>query len=112
MFEVVSLNGNWRRLLENAVLIGRDVQGSFINDLGVFECWKNKNLVKFKIGVTSSIVKIKKTDFYCDPLSARLGMSSFSSLGRRFANSEFLTAFGFLEKPIFFLWLRAVILCN
>ena len=56
-------------------LIGRDVQGSFINDLGVFEHIESINLVNFKIGVTSSIVKIKKTDFYSDPSLARLGMS-------------------------------------
>ena len=92
-----------------ASLIGRDVQGSFINDFGVFECREYKNLVKFKIWVTSSVGKIKKTDFYVDPLFARLGISFFSSTGRRFDNSEFLAAFVIWEKPILFLLLRAVI---
>ena len=76
-------------------LIGRDVQGSFINDLGVFECRKYKNLVKFKIGVTSLVVKIQKTNFYCAPLFARLGISFSSFTGRRFDGSTFLAAFVF-----------------
>ena len=76
-------------------LIGRDVQGSFINDLGVFECWDNKNLVKAKIGVTSLVVKIQKTNFYCAPLFARLGISFPFLTGRRFDISEFLTASAF-----------------
>ena len=76
-------------------LIGRLVQGGFINDLWVFECREYKNLVEYKIGVKSLVVKIQKIDFYFEPLFARLGISFSSSRDWRFDISECLSGFVF-----------------